>query len=168
MTEKHELLAELAQINIEIMQAKDALLSAHAEKEAFLAARDEEAVKRVADVLKASKEALDTASSHLRELERIRQGVGNVVCELLQLKEALAASRESLKEEETRTYAEIDEKTRELNAFMASAKAEQLKIESAWSQIGMKEQTLGREAARVRDERLQLSAAKKYYGKRTT
>lgn len=168
MTEKHELLAELAQINMQIMEGKNALVALKEEEEAYLVAREEEAVKRVSDVLQASQEALVTASSHLKVLEKIRHGISGVVSELITFKERIDVSRETLKADEKRVYAEIDEKRKELAYFMQRAEIEQVKIDSAWNQIRFKDSELKKEAERVRDERLQLSAAVKHYGKRIT
>ena len=157
--DKHELQAELAKINLEIMQAKNAFQAVKEAEAAYFEAREVEAVNRVKSVLEASQEALDTASANLKTLEAIRHGVSDVVNELNALKCSLEQEKAAFDEYKAKTYASIQEKQVSLEEATLKAKASVTALQSEWDMLAKERKSLDEQARKVRDERLQLKAA---------
>lgn len=157
--DKHELQAELAKINLEIMQAKNAFHAVKEAETAYFEAREVEAVNRVKSVLEASQEALATASEHLKTLEAIRKGISDVVSELNARKESIEQDKAAFDEYKTKVYKEIDEKQVSLEETTRLSRVAQTSLKSEWDMLMSEKEALNIQARKVRDERLQLKAA---------
>lgn len=162
----HELQAELAAINLEIMKAKTALRDIKAESTEYFATREAEALKRVDEVLKASESALNTALKHIEELTAIRNSVSDVVAELSEYDKDIQEARRVHEKRVEAHESILKAKLAEVKLQEAQAKAQQSVIKSEWGKINAQKAQIALDSAEIADKRERLKAAMQEYDKR--
>jgi chromosome segregation ATPase len=146
---------------IQIMQGKNALADLHAEKEAYLELREKEAVERVAETLKASESALNTALSHYKELSQVRSGISNVVQELSKYQKDLEDKRKAFDRHVGEMEMTLAARLSDVKKAEERARAEMTQIISEWGQIHSSKRSLDEQEAQIKDQRLRLEGALK-------
>jgi len=167
MSSLHERQVELAMMDESILNAKNILASIQKDTEAYLFSREEEAGKRVDDVVKASELAIDTAFSNFKKVEKMRQDVDNIVYSLNQYGEELKDSQRSILDSSATINKHIDARIDELSKIEKSQAKNQKIMDASVKSIELNRKVLAKQAREIADKRARLSAAMKVYDRKT-
>lgn len=163
---EHELAQELARTSLAIQDARREFDTLKAEKDAWLAKREQEALQRVTDALENAKEMVEETKSYASIVEQLRQGAEAMKVQIIEARTSLQEQRRQFDEQTRETRFSIDAKVAETVKFLEEAKIERMQLNGMLDSVKFERAALEKEQEKVTKDREMLGVAIKVLKKK--